>query len=202
MFRTIRNPCGPFCAALARYLCKSRADRSALRTGVLVLCLAETLGDRHESFDRETCNRDHRRRAYGCLRQRFQRRLCRRNWAKRGRSELRLQRLGQRFARRTLCRHQASVRRKVLRQLLQWQDAFGDVRSVLAHRADINAMARTTIQPTITRDVTAPAVIFVISLKVVGRSIAIVMRTLLPLCHGATRGTLQNQCHQNELRTL
>jgi hypothetical protein len=37
-----------------------------------------------------------------------------------------------------------------------------------AHRADRNAMARTTIQPTMTKDVTAPAVIFAFSLKVVG----------------------------------
>jgi hypothetical protein len=36
----------------------------------------------------------------------------------------------------------------------------------------MNAMARTTIQPTMTRDVTAPAVIFAFSMRVVGRSIA------------------------------
>ena len=42
--------------------------------------------------------------------------------------ELLVQRSAERFARRPLCRDQAAVRRKVLRQLLRRQDAVGDVR--------------------------------------------------------------------------
>ena len=68
--------------------------------------------------------------AFDVLHQRHQRRLRRgQGRQERRRLELLLQRRERRFARGALCRDQAAMRRKILRQLLRRQAVVGDVRS-------------------------------------------------------------------------